>query len=30
VIGLTWRTDRDLAPAAQRFLSIVAAAGPYD
>jgi LysR family transcriptional activator of glutamate synthase operon len=30
VIGLTWRTDRDLAPAARRFLSIVAAAGPYD
>lgn len=30
VIGLTWRADRTLAPAAERFLAIVAAAGPYD
>lgn len=30
VIGLTWRTDRPLAPAAQRFLSFVEEAGPYD
>jgi LysR family transcriptional activator of glutamate synthase operon len=30
VIGLTWRNDRALAPAAERFLAIVSAAGPYD
>ncbi|GAA1647465.1 LysR family transcriptional regulator [Actinoplanes couchii] len=30
VVGLTWRTDRPLGPAAERFRSIVAAAGPYD
>ncbi|MEV6845501.1 LysR family transcriptional regulator [Actinoplanes sp. NPDC051411] len=29
VIGLTWRADRTLAPAAARFLAIVSAAGPY-
>jgi DNA-binding transcriptional LysR family regulator len=30
VIGLTWRADRALAPAASRFLAVVSAAGPYD
>lgn len=30
VVGLTWRTDRPLGPAAERFRSIVAEAGPYD
>lgn len=30
IIGLTWRTDRELAPAAGRFLEIVTRAGPYD
>jgi LysR family transcriptional activator of glutamate synthase operon len=30
IIGLTWRTDRELAPAARHFLQIVAQAGPYD
>jgi LysR family transcriptional activator of glutamate synthase operon len=30
VIGLTWRADRALAPAAARFHAVVAAAGPYD
>jgi len=29
VVGLTWRADRALAPAAARFLEIVTAAGPY-
>jgi DNA-binding transcriptional LysR family regulator len=30
VVGLTWRTDRRLAPAAQRFLGFVRSAGPFD
>ncbi|WP_430784197.1 LysR family transcriptional regulator [Actinoplanes sp. G11-F43] len=30
VVGLTWRTDRPLGPAAVRFKTIVADAGPYD
>jgi DNA-binding transcriptional LysR family regulator len=30
VIGLTWRTDREPAPSARRFLSIVSAVGSYD
>ncbi|GIJ61093.1 LysR substrate-binding domain-containing protein [Virgisporangium aurantiacum] len=29
VVGLTWRSDRDLAPPAARFLDHVRAAGPY-
>lgn len=29
VLGLTWRTDRPLGPAAERFRRIVAEAGPY-
>ena len=28
-VGLTWRTDRDLAPAAARFLAFVRRAGPF-
>ena len=30
VIGLTWRTDRDLAPPAARFLAFLRSAGPFD
>jgi DNA-binding transcriptional LysR family regulator len=30
VVGLTWRTDRSLAPAAERFLAFVRTAAPYD
>lgn len=30
VVGLTWRTDRALGPAADRFRSFVEQAGPYD
>jgi DNA-binding transcriptional LysR family regulator len=30
VVGLTWRTDRTLAPAAARFLDFVRRAGPFD
>jgi DNA-binding transcriptional LysR family regulator len=30
VVGLTWRTDRPLGPAASRFRSFVELAGPYD
>ncbi|MEV6343217.1 LysR family transcriptional regulator [Actinoplanes sp. NPDC051851] len=30
IVGLTWRDDRPLGPAAARFREIVAAAGPYD
>jgi DNA-binding transcriptional LysR family regulator len=30
VVGLTWRTDRALGPAAARFRDFVAQAGPYD
>jgi DNA-binding transcriptional LysR family regulator len=29
VVGLTWRTDRGLAPAAERLLAFVRNAGPY-
>jgi LysR family transcriptional regulator, transcription activator of glutamate synthase operon len=29
VVGLTWRTDRALAPAAERLLTFVRNAGPY-
>lgn len=30
VVGLTWRTDRPLGPAAARFRAFVEQAGPYD
>lgn len=30
VVGLTWRTDRPMSPAAVRFRSFVEQAGPYD
>jgi len=30
VVGLTWRTDRTLAPAAARLLTFLREAGPYD
>ena len=30
VIGLTWRTDRALAPAAARFVDFLRLAGPFD
>jgi LysR family transcriptional regulator, transcription activator of glutamate synthase operon len=30
VVGLTWRTDRRLGPAAERFRAFVELAGPYD
>ncbi len=30
VIGLTWRTDRSLPPAAARFLTFLRHAGPFD
>jgi len=30
VIGLTWRTDRTLAPAAARFVEFLGLAGPFD
>jgi LysR family transcriptional activator of glutamate synthase operon len=30
VVGLTWRTDRDLAPAAGRFREFLRAAGSFD
>jgi LysR family transcriptional regulator, transcription activator of glutamate synthase operon len=30
VIGLTWRTDRPLPPAAARFLESLRHAGPFD
>jgi LysR family transcriptional regulator, transcription activator of glutamate synthase operon len=30
VIGLTWRTDRPLSPAAARFLKFLRHAGPFD
>jgi len=30
VIGLTWRTDRTLAPAAARFVEFLRLAGPFD
>ena len=30
VVGLTWRTDRQLAPAAARFLAFVRRAGRFD
>jgi DNA-binding transcriptional LysR family regulator len=30
VIGLTWRTDRNLPPAAARFLTFLRHAGPFD
>jgi DNA-binding transcriptional LysR family regulator len=30
VIGLTWRTDRSLPPAAARFLAFLRHAGPFD
>jgi LysR family transcriptional activator of glutamate synthase operon len=30
VVGLTWRTDRSLAPAAERFVAFVRTAAPYD
>ncbi|MFI5889850.1 LysR substrate-binding domain-containing protein [Actinoplanes sp. NPDC051513] len=30
VVGLTWRTDRALGPAAARFREFVEQAGPYD
>lgn len=30
VIGLTWRTDRTLAPAATRFIDFLRDAGPFD
>ena len=30
VIGLTWRTDRVLAPAAARFVEFLRLAGPVD
>jgi hypothetical protein len=29
VVGLTWRTDRGLAPAAERLRAFVRNAGPY-
>jgi LysR family transcriptional activator of glutamate synthase operon len=29
VVGLTWRTDRPLGPAADRFRAVVTAAAPY-
>jgi len=30
VVGLTWRTDRPLGPAAERFRALVEQAGPYE
>jgi LysR family transcriptional regulator, transcription activator of glutamate synthase operon len=30
VVGLTWRTDRALPPAAARFLAFLRRAGPFD
>ncbi len=30
VVGLTWRTDRALAPAAARFAEFLRHAGPFD
>lgn len=30
VVGLTWRTDRNLPPAAARFLTFLRHAGPFD
>jgi DNA-binding transcriptional LysR family regulator len=30
VVGLTWRTDRPLPPAAARFLEFLSHAGPFD
>jgi LysR family transcriptional activator of glutamate synthase operon len=30
VIGLTWRTDRALAPVAARFVAFLRSAGPFD
>jgi hypothetical protein len=30
VVGLTWRTDRVVGPAAARFRALVEQAGPYE